>query len=139
MNHVLDMGRPCEGAQLNEELNMTSKLWISIIGSVALGQAGFTIAAGPSHPDSSEAGTVYHGPEYRRIEGKLARADVWNTMRSTEMPASQAVPDTNWEFVGGDSGWQLRPPRYEYRDGRFVLVGKGIDGSAMQGLRSAGR
>ncbi len=105
---------------------MMSKRLIAIAGTVVLSQAGLTFATGPSHPDNSEAGSVYHGAEYRRVEGKLARADVWNTIASTDKPVSKVGPDRNWEFVGGESGWQLRQPTFEYRHGRLVRIDKTV-------------
>ena len=92
--------------------------WIAV-SVLGFAHAGFATAAGPAHPDNSESGTVYHGPEYKRVDGKLARADTWNASTLAPNSAPLPSPDANWEFVGGDSGWQLRQPHYDLRGNRI--------------------
>lgn len=102
---------------------MSKTVQLIAVGLLGFAHASFATAAGPAHPDNSEAGTVYHGPEYKRADGKLVRADTWNASTPASNSSPLPKPDANWEFVGGDSGWQLRQPRYDLRGNR-------IDGNA---------
>ncbi len=77
---------------------------------------GTSLAAGPAHRSNDEAGTVYHGAEYRKVEGKLVRVDTWNTQARARTPE---IGDS-WEFVGGDSEWQLRQHRFDFVNGRLA-------------------
>lgn len=97
---------------------MTRKMYLIAISVLGFAHVGFAAAAGSSHPDNSESGTVYHGPEYKRADGKFARVDTWNASTSVSNSAAPS-PDPNWEFVGGDSGWQLRQPHYSLRGDRI--------------------
>lgn len=67
------------------------------------------------HPANNEAGSSYHGPEYRLVEGRLVRADA----ASTKSAAAERA-DPNWTFVGGDTGWVLAPHAYALESGRIV-------------------
>ena len=40
----------------------------------------------------------------------------WNTQARTRTPAA----GDSWEFVGGDSDWQLRQHRYDFVNGRLA-------------------
>ena len=102
---------------------MSKTVQVIAVSLLGLAHASFATAAGPAHSDNSETGTVYHNPEYKRVDGKLARTDTWNASRAGATSPSPPNSDANWEFVDGDSGWQLRQPSYDLRGNR-------IDGGA---------
>lgn len=87
------------------------------IASGILAASGTVAAEGIAHPANDESGTVYHTAEYKRADGKMLRVDSLNrTPRDTTFPG---LGDT-WEDLGGDSGWQLRPHRFDLVNGRLV-------------------
>lgn len=67
------------------------------------------VADSTFHVDRSEAGTTNHV-----APGTLTRAQVITAN------ADQARFDPDWEFLGGEAGWELRPHAYEFRAGKLV-------------------
>lgn len=88
-----------------------------VIGLISAVISGSALGAGPTHPAGNESGTVYHGPQYAKTDGRWTRADTWNTpSRALLSPTA----DDGWEFIGGESGWQLRQHGYDFRNGRLA-------------------
>ena len=87
------------------------------IGVTALIGGRVAMADAPVHPANNESGSVYHGATYEKADGRLVRADTWNT-RAAARTAPKA--DDNWEYVGGETGWNLRNHRYDFVNGRLV-------------------
>lgn len=108
---------------------MSKAMQLIAVSLLGFAHAGFAAAAGPAHADNSESGTVYHNPEYKRVDGKLARTDTWNASTAAATSSSAPNRDANWEFVGGESGWQLRQPRYDLRGNRIDGTAEGMKDS----------
>lgn len=87
------------------------------VGIATLIGSGMSMAAGPAHPANNETGTVYHGAEYTRVEGRVARVDRpgAQTGRSLTFTANG-----DWEYAGGETGWQLEQHRFDFVNGRLV-------------------
>ena len=96
---------------------MLKKSLVTAVGLVTLMSAGLSIAADSAHAANNESGSVYHGAEYGKVNGKLARVDAWNTQGST---GNAPTADDGWEYSAGDAGWQLRQHRYDLVGGRLV-------------------
>ncbi len=96
---------------------MLKKTLVTAIGVAALIGSGFAMATDTAHPVNNESGSAYHGAEYGKVDGKLARVDSWNMRAGTG-----TVPNANdsWEFVPGEAGSQLRQHRYDFVGGRLV-------------------
>jgi hypothetical protein len=84
--------------------------------SLLLG-AGPVLAAGPVHFANDESGSVYHGAEYAKIDGRLTRVDKWNAPSAF---GDAARLDDKWAFAGEEAGWQLRQHSYDFVGGRLV-------------------
>ena len=91
------------------------------IGAATLIGSGVAMATDPAHSAPNESGSVYHGAEYAKIDGGLARVDAWN-MRAAAPTAPKV--DDNWEYLGGESGAQLRQHRFDFVKGRLVHTDK---------------
>ena len=96
---------------------MLKKTLATTIGAATLIGSGFALATDTAHPVNNESGSVYHGAEYGKVDGRLARVDTWNMQAGTGT-GTNAID--NWEQVPGDSGWQLRQHRYDFVNGRLV-------------------
>ena len=89
--------------------------WIAGVMVVMAGSAG---ASAPAHPDSTETGTIYHGAEYTRVDGKFIRVDSWR--KTNQAPADSKPAADGWRFVGGEIGWDLEQHSYDFVGGRLV-------------------
>ena len=92
----------------------TSAAAFLILGS-ALGATALAADFAQSAPN--ETGTIYRNPEYIVVEGRLARIDDLN---ASDAAASGAASNSDWSFVGGETGWQLKRHAYAWSGGRFV-------------------
>jgi hypothetical protein len=89
-----------------------------IIPALALLAASAVVPAladGFGHPANNEAGSFYHGPEYRLVEGRLVRTDEGSTKA-----VAPERPDRHWTFDGSEAGWALTPHAYRFDGGRMV-------------------
>lgn len=68
------------------------------------------VAKSTFHVDRTETGTMNHV-----IPGTASRAQVI----AGDSDAAARL-DRQWEYLGGEAGWQLRPHSYEFRDGKRV-------------------
>ena len=93
------------------------KTLAALVGVAALAGNGVALATGPSHPENTESGTVYHGAAYARVDGRLARVDYWNSQVAAPAPR---VANDAWDFIGEESGWVLRQHSYDFANGRLV-------------------
>lgn len=96
---------------------MLKKTLLIAMGVATLIGSGIVTAAGTAHPANNEAGSVYHGAEYGKVDGKRVRTDSWN-LRTGAVIAP--IAGDGWERVDGEAGWQLRQHRYDFRNGRLV-------------------
>lgn len=96
---------------------MLRKSLLTAIGVATFIVGGTALAADTAHPANNEAGSVYHGAEYAKVDGKFVRVDSWN-MRTGAVIAP--IADDGWERIDGEAGWQLRPHRYDFVNGRLV-------------------
>ena len=94
---------------------MRKNIWIA---ALAMTVSGASSAAAPAHPDSTEAGTAYHGAEYQRVNGRFVRVDAWAS--PVPMATNAVMPDDGWKFVEGDAGWELEQHSYAIAGGRVV-------------------
>lgn len=85
-----------------------------IFGS-AFGATAFASDFARSAPN--ETGTIYRNPEYIVVEGRLARVDDLN---ASDAAARGAASNSNWSYVDGETGWQLKQHAYAWSGGRFV-------------------
>lgn len=82
----------------------------SILAIVFASATGFAGAADVFHPSKDEPGTVNHV-----VPGKLTRAE-----RDAAERLAIARTDNQWEFLGEEAGWSLRPHGYAIREGRVA-------------------
>ncbi len=95
---------------------MFSKFLAASFAVTALIGGGSALADGPAHPNNNESGTTYHGAQYQRVDGALARVDFWNARSS----ALTAAGPSEYEFLGEEAGWQLRQHSFGVSKGRLV-------------------
>lgn len=100
---------------------MLKKSLVAAIGVATLIGSGSAMATAWVHPANTESGSVYHGAEYGKVDGKLARVDTWNTQAGT---GGDPRADDTWEYQAGDAGWQLRQHRYDFVGGRLLHTDK---------------
>ena len=93
---------------------MLKRSLVTAIGVATLIGSGLALATDSAH---NESGSAYHGAEYGKVDGKLARVDTWNTQAKT---GTAPTADDSWEYQAGDAGWQLRQHRYDFVGGRLV-------------------
>lgn len=96
---------------------MVKKSLLIAMGVATFIGSGMVTAAGPVHPANNESGSVYHGTEYAKVDGKLARVDKWNMQEET---GNAPRANDSWDYIGGEPGWQLRQPRFNFVNGRLV-------------------
>ena len=88
----------------------------ALLALLAASFIGSASAAEFAYPVANETGSAYRGAEYIFQGGKLVRVDE----AAAVAPVDGAVPDTAWEYVGGDSGWQLKQHAYDFVKGGLV-------------------
>jgi hypothetical protein len=85
---------------------MLNKSLAAAIGVAALIVGGTAMAAGPVRSTGNEV-----------VDAEYARID---TSNSRPIPRSAPVARDDWEYVAGDTGWELRQHKYDFANGRLV-------------------
>ena len=73
--------------------------------ALLLGSASIATAFAADQAPARQSANVYRSPENVVVEGQTAQA-----------------PRSDWIYLGGDSGWQLRQPAYAWRNGEIVRI-----------------
>lgn len=98
---------------------MLKRIMTLTLGASILLGGGAAMAAAPAHAEKTESGAVYHGAEYTRRDGKLARTDNWSSVAAVGT-LSSAIPGDGWEYVGGETGWTLIQHSFDFRKGALA-------------------
>lgn len=94
-----------------------SKRSSALLALLAASFIGSGAAAEFAYPVANETGSAYRGAEYILQGGKLVRVDE----AAAAAPVYGAFPaDSDWEYVGGDSGWKLKQHEYGFSKGGVI-------------------